>query len=353
MIPNLLYGKAIGITSGVFVRRIGADAWTSMLIGFIIGILVVAAMAFLCSRFPEKTILQISGELLGKWIGKGVGLILAAFFLIAYAVSADVLVLHLSDYFLFDTPLIAICVIYGLVSLYGAWLGFEVVVRLSLIGFLMLILLNIAMIIGVIKDFDFMNLQPVMDKGLLDNTTNSVYLFSDLAMAIFAVGMFYPSLNNRKKGVAISILAMTVSAVLIVTWPFLEAGVMGPDIMRKYIVVCMEQIRCAQFTKYLPRYELLMVSFYIFTISVQSMAMLHSAKRSIKHITGIKKDWIILIPLTAAGVWLTQMLVADHNKYIDFLTWPWPQICALLGIGLPAVLLLVALFKGKLKKPSA
>jgi spore germination protein KB len=350
MIPNLLYGKAIGITSGVFVRIIGADTWTSMLIGFIIGILVVTVMAFLGSRFPEKTMIQYSEDLLGKWIGKGIGLLLALFFIVAFALSADVMVIHLSEYFLLDTPLLIICLLYVLLCMFGAWLGFEVVARISLIGFLMLIILNITMFLGVIKDFQFINLQPLFQNGLLANVSNSVYIFGDLAMAVFAVGILFPTINVKKKAVSISFWAMVVSTVLIVAWPFLETGVMGPDIMKKYIVVCMEQIRCAQFTKYFPRYELLMVGFFIFSVYVQSTAMLHCAKYCIKQITGIKRDLYILVPLTTVSIFLTYYLIKDSNNYTNFLSYPWPQICAVLVIGLPSILLFIALIKGKLKR---
>lgn len=350
MIPNIIYGKAIGITSGVMVRKIGADVWTSMLIGFFIGIIVIALLTFLCSRFPEQSIIQYSQVLLGKWMGKAIGLVLACFFVVAFAVSADVMVLHLKEYFLFETPVFVICLIYVLLCMYGARLGFEVVVRLSLIGFLMLLLLNITMFLGVIKDFDFLNLQPIMDKGIVENTTNSVYVFSDLAMAILAIGMIYPTLDNKKKSGSITFWAMILTIFMVVIWPFLEIGVLGPNIMSNYVVCCMEQIRSAQFTKYLPRYELMMVSFFVFTILVQSTAMLHCAKYSVKQITGIKKEWPILAPITLIGLVLTYYLVADDNHYVDFLSYPWSQICAILGIGLPLLLFLVALFRGKLKK---
>lgn len=77
MIPNLIFGKAIGITAGVMARKIGADTWLSMTIGFVIGISVMLLITYLCSRFPDKTIIQFSEELCGKWIGRGIGLILA------------------------------------------------------------------------------------------------------------------------------------------------------------------------------------------------------------------------------------------------------------------------------------
>lgn len=353
MIPNLIYGKAIGITSGVFVRSIGADTWTSMLIGFLAGILAMAVMAFLGSKFPEKTVIQYAEELLGKWIAKALGLLLAAFFLVAYALSADVMVMHLSDYFLPETPMIVICLFYALLVLYGAWVGFETISRISLIGLLMLIALNITMYIGVAKDFRLINLQPLMEKGVTANITDSVYIFSDIAMAVLAVGILFPSLRVKHKAVSISIWSMVVATVLVVSWPFMETGVMGPEIMKKYVVVCMEQIRCVQLTKFFPRSELLMVSFFVFTMYVQSTAMLHCSKYCLKQITGLKKDWIILIPLAAAGLYLSHLFVKDENNYVGFLTWPWPQICLVLTLGIPLLLVLGALLRGKLKKEPA
>jgi type III secretory pathway component EscS len=77
MIPNLLFGKAIGITAGVMVRKLGADTWISMTIGFMIGIIIMLLMVYLCSKFPGKTIIEFSEELLGKWVGRGIGLLLA------------------------------------------------------------------------------------------------------------------------------------------------------------------------------------------------------------------------------------------------------------------------------------
>jgi hypothetical protein len=143
---------------------------------------------------------------------------------------------------------------------------------------------------------------------------------------------------------------MALSMCLIIIWPLYETMVLGPDLMKQYVVVCMQQIRCAQLTKYLPRYELVMVSFFTFTVLVQSVAMFHCAKHSLKQITGIKKDWIMILPLSVILCLLTYFLGKDDNNYIHFLSYPYPQICLILAGGLPILLLLTALFRGRLKK---
>ena len=83
---------------------------------------------------------------------------------------------------------------------------------------------------------------------------------------------------------------------------------------------------------------------------VQSTAMFYCAKYCIKQTVGIKKDWIMILPLTVILVFVTYYMAVDDNKYIDFLKSPYSQICTTLCIGLPVILFFTALFRGKLKK---
>jgi spore germination protein KB len=315
-----------------------------------IGIIIMLLMVYLCSRFPGKTIIEFSEELLGKWVGRGIGLLLALFFIMAFGASANVMTLHLSEYFLPETPFFLICILYTLLCMYGIFLGVEVVVRFSLVGFIMSVLINITMVTGTIQDLKPINLLPLMDRGLLSDIAGSIYIFGDISMAILTVGFLYPMLNKKKKVFGITFWSMVTGACMVIIWPIFEIMVLGPDLMKQTVVVCMRQIRCAQLTKYLPRYELLMVSFFTFGVLVQSVAMFYCAKYCIKQITGIKKDWIIILPLTLILVFVTYYMAADSNNYINFLTFPYSQICAVLSIGLPIILFFTALFRGKLKK---
>ena len=350
MIPNLLFGKAVGITAGVMARKLGADTWISMTIGFMIGIAIMLLMVYLCSKFPDKTIIEFAEVLIGKWVGRGIGIILALFFIMAFGASANVMTLHLSEYFLPETPFFIICLLYTLLCMYGVFLGVEVVVRFSLVGFIMIVLINIAMVTGTIEDIKTINLLPLMDRGLISDIAGSIYIFGDISMAILAVGFLYPMLNKKKKVFRITFWAMVTGAFMVIIWPIYEILVLGPDLMKQTVVVCMRLIRCAQLTKYVPRYELIMVSFFTFGVLVQSVAMFYCAKYCIKQITKIKKDWIMILPLTVILVFVTYYMAVDHNNYVNFLSFPYSQICAALSISLPVILFFTALFRGKLKR---
>ena len=169
-------------------------------------------------------------------------------------------------------------------------------------------------------------------------------------MAILAVGFLYPMLNKKKKALGLTFWSMVLGACMVIIWPIYETMVLGSGLMKQYVVVCMQQIRCAQLTKYLPRYELVMTSFFTFTVLVQSVAMFYCAKYCIKQVTRIKNEAAMILPLTVIMVLVTFFMAKDDNDYVNFLSFPYSQICAILGIGLPVFLFLTALFMGKLKK---
>jgi hypothetical protein len=123
-------------------------------------------------------------------------------------------------------------------------------------------LINLTMILGTVADFQLINLRPIFDSGIIKDTIASIYSFSDITMAILAVGMLFPMLDNKKGVGVLSVSSMLLGAVLVLTWPFMETGVLGSDVMKQFVVVCMQQVRSAEITKYLPRYELIMVSFF-------------------------------------------------------------------------------------------
>jgi spore germination protein KB len=350
MIPSILFGKAIGITAGVIVRKIGGDVWLTTLIGFVIGTVFTMLMVYIGSKFPENDIIEYSEIVFGKLLGKVIALLLAIYFAIAYAVSANVIILHLKEYFLPETPYIVLSAVYTLLCTYGVICGAEVVIRFSFFGFFMLWGINLTMISGTIADFDIINLQPILDKGLPANIANSIYTFSDTAMVILAIGMVYPMIHKKEKIGAITLGAMVVSIISVVVWPFFEVGVLGTDVMKQFVVVCMQQVRSAQLTRYLPRYELIMVTFFVWSVVVQSVVMFWSSNLSIKKLSGLKSDRMIVLVMTPVLIWLTNYLGKDHNDYINFLSFPWSQISAALSVGFPIIFLLTLFTKSRFKR---
>lgn len=349
LIINIIWDKAIGATASVMARAIGGDTWISMSFGFIEGALLIIVMAYLGSKFPEKTIIQYSKELWGKPVSKILGIVLAIFFITAYGVSANILIIHATEYFMPDTPVIVLCLVYTMICMYAIYLGIEVVARFAFFGMASIVAMDILMIMGTVDEFHLVNLLPLMTRGFSVDVISSVYIFGDIALAILAVGFLYPMLDSRKKSISLSFWAVIIGGILVVIWPVFETGVMGTHVMARYVICCMEQIRAAELTKYFPRFELAMIILFTAGCIVQSSIMFYCAKIAIRQVTGIKKEVYVIIPLFILLVWITYFLGADNNYYSNFLAFPWAQISTALSVGIPSFLLLTVLVRGKMK----
>jgi spore germination protein KB len=345
MIPNLIYGKAIGITAGIVVRKVGGDVWTSMLIGFLIGTLIVMLTSVIAIRLGEESIVQFTKKAMGPRSSYLLGIILCIYFAVAFTVSSNVLMLHLKEYFLPQTPFLMLCIVYIALCTYGALLGVEVIIRFSFFGFIMTILINITMVIGTFRDFRFYNLQPIFDRGIIANLIASQYVFLDISMIILSMLIIYPMLNNKKNINKITLWGTLLGIINVIIWPVFETGVLGADVMKQFVVVCMQQVRSAELTQYLPRYELIMVSFFVWGLFVQSVVMLYCSMYCFKQATRIKRDPFILIPLAIICVLITNYQGKDHNHYIKFLANIWTPVSVVLGVGIPIVLAIVMIFR--------
>lgn len=349
VIINILWDKSIGATSSVMARAIGQDTWISMSMGFAAGALIMTAMAYIGSRYPEKTIVQYSEELLGKAAGIVIGLMLALFFIIAFAVCANVLIIHASAYFLPETPYIVLCLVFTLLCMYAVYVGIEVIARYAFLGLVSILLMNFLMMWGGLEDFRLVHLMPLMDKGLIADVGASIYIFGDLALAILAAGFLYPLLDSKKKSLSLSFWSIIAGGVLVIVWPLWETAVLGAGVMEQYVFCCMEQARATELTRYFPRFELIMVSLFTAGCVVQSATMAYCAKVAITETTGIKKNGYVVIALLVVLVGVTYLIGVDNNYYSNFLAYPWAQICAVLSIGLPSFLLLAIFIKTKLE----
>jgi len=349
MIINILWDKAIGATASVTARAIGPDTWISMSFGFGAGAFIILIVAYLGSKFPEKTIIKYSEELWGKLLSKIVGIILAVFFIVAYGVCANVLILHAKEYFLVETPFVLLCLIFTLLCMYAVYLGIEVIARYAFFGAVSILLMTMLMAMGSNDEFHLNYLLPLMDRGFWPDIAASVYSFGDIALAVLAAGFLYPMLDSSKKSLSLSFWAMIAGGVAVIIWPVIETGVLGGDMMQRYVFCCMEQARATELSRFFPRFELIMIVLFNAGCVVQSSIMFYCAKLAIREVTGIKKDVYVIISLAVILTGVTYFIGVDNNNYSGFLAYPWAQACAALSIGLPFLLLVTALARGKLK----
>lgn len=217
----LLMNPAVSATVLLLVPSITAkhahqDLWLSPILASLIGFFTVFIAYQLNKLFPNETIIQYSEHILGKVLGKLLGVIFLLFYLHITGIIVREYGEFVSGTSLFHTPMVVIIGTMVLVCSFAVRGGLEVMGRSAEIIVPVVILLYVLIFILLIKDLEVKNLFPVLEKGIKPSIMGSIVPQSWFSEFIL-ISFFLPYVKTRKKGMQwamISVLSVMVLMVL-------------------------------------------------------------------------------------------------------------------------------------------
>ena len=209
-------GSAIIFMPSLLATEAKQDAWLSVLLAVGITLLVLPLYITLASRFPNMTLVEYSEEILGKWLGKTVSLL----FLVGYIALEASLTLNnigafMTSQIMAKTPIEAIYIIFLCIVIMGTRLGLEVFSRSVEMFFPLLVLLFIILVLFIIPQVEFKNIQPVLENGIKPVIRGSLDLIGFPLIGSVTFLMILPYVNqSRKSGKAFFAGILIAGAIL-------------------------------------------------------------------------------------------------------------------------------------------
>lgn len=197
LILTLIISASLFNLPSIIISRTKQDVWIVMLIALGIDAVVAVVLYVLGLRYPNQTMFEYSEEILGRFLGKGVGLIFVLFFLLTTAVDLQITTSLLTTAVMPETPQTVFYLIMLIVAAYAVNAGLEPIGRLSeLVGPLVLftILSSLALNVNHIK---LENLKPVFQLSIREDLQNSLLPGSIYGTCII-MGVFMAYHNNPK-----------------------------------------------------------------------------------------------------------------------------------------------------------
>lgn len=187
MVPSITAAKA------------GRDMWLSPIWGSLIGFLVVFIAYQLHKNYPKETIIEYSEHIVGRILGKVIGLI----YLFFYLHVTGIIIRQYSEFiigiFLPKTPEIIITSSMVLVCALAVRGGLEVIARTAQLFIPVVILLFFMILVFLTMDLEPTNMLPMFEKGLMPSFLGAAApsaWFSEFILIAF----FLPYLTDREKG---------------------------------------------------------------------------------------------------------------------------------------------------------
>lgn len=307
-----------------------------------LGIVTFLIIAALQKRHPGKTPYANSEEILGKWLGKLVGIL----YMYITLEICTMIIRGFSEFIVSilmpSIPIETFYVTLVLVGVYAVHAGVEAIARFTQMAFpfylFMLIFIN-SLLLGQVR---MDNLLPFLDHspGEIAYAAYMQYVFPLGEIVLFA--SILPYVKGDRKAYFSPITALIIGGLYLAYRVFITIGVLGVGAASTSAFPYTSAIRFVKIGEFVERIDLLFLGIYIMIAVIEFSIIFYTLVQGAVQVTGIKDRKTIAVPLGLLVIGMSKIAVDsvwDMSRYMSevrFLTSPiWMLV-------IPALLLLIS-----------
>lgn len=339
-------------TGWLFVPAITAEAagesgWISVLIpATVFGVAVVLVCVALGLRFPGRTVIEYSGDIAGKFGGKVVGLGYIFFFLHINGVIIREFGEFMVTAFMPDTPLLVFNGVMVLLAAYAVRCGLEVICRANQFVFPLAVLSLFVIIALVAGEMHLENLLPVMEEGLAPVLKGALAPASWRGEVVVLL-MFLPYLNFPQEAGKAGLLAVIFIGILLTLATAAVIAVFGEGMAAHLTFPTLYLARYVSVAGFIERVEAIVMVLWVAGIFVKISCFYQAAALAVAQWLGLKDYRPLVLPLGVVQLVWSVTLFDNSRELVAFLAKTFPPYAYVFELGIPLLLLLIALIRKK------
>ncbi|MCR3921763.1 MAG: spore germination protein [Firmicutes bacterium] len=345
LLAMIMISTAILFVPSFTVKLLGQDAWLAILLGAGFGVVTLYFVYQLGERHHGQTIFQYAEHLLGKWLGKLVGLIYIWTFLRVVAIVIREFGAFMTTSFMPNTPLSVFTFSIVLLSAWAVMAGLEVIARMNEFLILLVVTSLVAVLALSMGNWDLGSLQPLFAADLLllleTATIPEIWKVDTITIAVIM-----PFITRPKRVLIAGTVATLSAGALLAIGIIGTLAIFGPQLLPTFRFPLIMFVRTINIAQILSRFEVVVMVVWVAGAFLKTTYFLYCASLGFAQITGLKEYRPVVFPLgVIATVWSFSLFenIADLEKAIST-----PSLRSyFIYLGLPVFLLLVTIVREK------
>jgi spore germination protein KB len=346
LMVTMIFATVILSVPAITVKHARQDAWISVGLATVAGLLIARLVTTLGLRFPERTLFEYPAEILGRWPGKLVG-----FFYIIWFLHINAGVIREYGEFLVTafrpaTPLIVFSLVAVAIAAYTVRNGLEVFTRANEIFFPLIMGLIVITSIFASGETDIQRLLPVVDVdavSILKGAMVPLAWFGE----IVTIALVIPYLNRPRESHRAAVTAVLISGVVFMLVVANAIGIFGPDLIEAMVFPGLNKYRIVNLANFLGRFEALAMTAWVTAGFVKISIFYWATLLGVSQVLELKDYRPLVLPV--GGV-LMAMSMLDHPSALHlqhFEAQVFPFFALTFEVAIPLLLLIAALVRGK------
>lgn len=332
-------GSSIIVATSGLAQEAGRDAWIAVIVGVVISLSFVKVYMAIYRLYPGLTLVEVNALVFGKWIGTLISAVYFIYFLLLSSLLVREIGDFLTTYFLVNTPIQAIHIIYLLIVVWGIRIGLEALTRAAEIFFPWLILLFFMLIVCLLPNMQLERILPVFDGGIKPIIRAVIPFLGLPFLELVTFLMVLPTIIQREQtakamyqgmvtgGMMLFLLVITT---LLVNGPLLASGATYPS----YTLT--RQINIGHF---LERIEVFIAILWFVSIFFKTSIGYYALTVSLAQMLGLKESRHLTIALAPLVIACSILLTPNLPHFREFIGKAWTPFSATVGLLIPLLLL--------------
>jgi len=331
---------------GMLIMQAGRDAWLSVLGAWFLDVMLALVYAYMGIRFPGENFVQYSSTILGKYLGRMVGIIFPLFFLLVCTLLLHGLAQTVHTVFLPRTPFNVILVCNFLVCAYMGRKGIEVIARITEILGPLFFLSIVALSVLVLPSFHLARLKPQFDQGMAPFLSGIPLMLTSFGVCII-MAMYIPLCNRPENGFLAKFSAVSMGALLVGLVTVSSVGIFGSEDAQSMFSPGIQLARMVNFSNYFERVELIWLVINVGSSIVGSASLLWAFGKGVAQVTGLKTSKSLIYPGALISLVLCIVSFPSVMQQTVFYHYTFPIVAAFVETGLELFLFAAALILHK------
>ncbi|HCJ56542.1 MAG TPA: spore gernimation protein [Clostridiaceae bacterium] len=305
------------------VKDAGRDGWLSVLIAYTMSTLLGLVLVNLGLRFPDKTFIQYLPVVLGKFIGKLIGLA----YVLCWMVMNPIIIRDFMDlmrFFLPTTPQLLIGSLMYILVIYVAYKGFEVYARTAEL-FVVIVLFSILLLmIGISPNVDYGSLKPFLENGFSPVSKSLLVQFPFAAETILFMALWYPCMSQMKKGKKCVLIGVPIAGLVLVLLFITVIAFTGPAMAAELTSPVFYMVRYIHISDFISGFEALFMLLWVSSIYLELLVFFYQPLIGLAQWLNLKDYKPLIIPGAIINLMLS-LIPANvvQASYLDTLKNPY------------------------------
>ncbi|MDP4159432.1 MAG: endospore germination permease [Bacillota bacterium] len=330
----------------ILILQAGRDAWLSVLGAWFLDVMLAIVYAYMGIRFPGENFVQYSITILGKYLGRMVGILFPLFFLLVCTIVIKGLGQVINTAFLPRTPIDVILISCFFVSALIGRKGIEVIARMTQILGPLYFLSIVTLCFLVIPSAHIIRLKPQFDEGVAPFIIGTPLILVFFGVCIL-MAMYIPLTNRPENGFLAKFSAVSMGAIVVGLITTFSVVCFGIEDAQTMYSPGLQLSRLIHYSNYLERVEMLFLLILVGSSIVASSSLLWAFGLGIAQLTGLKSYQPLIYPGALISLVLCIVSFPSSLQHSNFIHYTYPIVAIFVQTGLELVLFAAALILHK------